>query len=437
MLNNIRINFIYFINFFFVVSCFNIAYSNIGQDSLKYGKTYRNLICAGAEYQKDALTQLITKLYKNKSDNNNQLYLCIALDHLILELYGNKKENHFSKAMMWLKKIKNEKLQNNNLVQQLINMGKTIDEDQYLSILASNLNEGNAIIKKYFSYKKNRDLSFLVSKDFNELIVSDYLPMDILIWKEPVKLYNPFNLVCLSKLWFENANNFFLELNDMKGYNLYFFLESCFYTKKYDLGLKVCNNINNDNLCKENPYAALTLAKIFYKTDKIKRANEIISKVQKNPNKAVHFNIALYIAELQQNHKSAKEYLFKYAPENISENMKDYHNIFDSSYQDRLAQYYYQILAKIYQLNGNQKAAFRCYRYVYVHSFGLDMSKYNPEYLANIISTSLNQDGSRNLLDEYLLRPPGKTGPKTFIDICPGSYSLMYYFGLINIAQNL
>jgi len=421
----------------FIVCSFILIYmmpltTAFSQESkgLSYWQTanvYKIFADTAARYQKAALIRIKSRIDKD-SDILNKINFYIALDHLILAKYNTQTNNHLNDAIAHFKKAQ---VNNINTATKALSSLQNMDMNKCISILNNPNLKGNKLIHIYLKYLETGKVSYLDTTNLNSLIKDDYDTIKISLWKEPLKLYNPFTWYCLSQLFFEKSRLFFEKEDLSKNNSLYFMLDTYNALKKYENSVAKYNDPRFKNLIQKNHYITIKLAESFFKLNNKEQANALIQKIQLKCSAYVHFEIAHYISEVLNDSFSAKQYLFKNAPDDISPRFRDYHHLSDSTAQNIKNSHYYRTLGKIYKQTSNLKASFRCFYYVYRHSFGLDMSQYDPKYLAYIISTALNQN-VRPLLDEYLLRPPGKFGTKSFIDMYPGAYALMYYFGCLN-----
>ena len=388
----------------------------------------QTLVDATARYQQAALSKLQLKMKKNVSVSG-KLNFYIALDYLIMARYASYKNNYMSLATNHLNR---SHIKNNLSMIQSLTAIQSDDIKNCLSIFENPIFTGNKIIQIYLKYIKTKDTNYLNTKLLNNLIVNDHDSIETPLWKDTIRLYNPFTWVCMCDLIFEKIRLYYEKTDLTQGHNLYFLLDSLNALKRFKQTIEHANNSELNILFKDNHFLTLKLAEAYYSLNQKEQANTLIQKLKSEKcSDYVHFEIAHYHSKALNDPISAKQYLFIHAPQKISPHLQDYHHLSDSTSHDEISGFYYRTLGKIYKNSGNLSAAFRCFYYVYRHSSGLDMKDYDPKYIANIISTALNQN-VRPLLEEYLLRPPGRFGPKCYVEMYPACYAIMYYYGCLN-----
>ena len=386
------------------------------------------LIDATARYQQSALFKMQSKMKKDTSISQ-KLNFYIALDYLIMERYATYKNDYLDLAINYLKQ---SHIQNNPSILKSLTLVHSNDIQKCLSVFENPIFTGNKIIHIYLKYLKTRDISYLDTDTLNKLIIDDHDSIETPFWNDTIRLYNPFTWICLCELYFEKSRQFYEKTDLTQGNNLYFLLDALNALKKFEQTLEQVNTPGLKTVFKHNHFLILKAAEAYYKLNQKEQADALIQKlVSGKCSDYVHFEIAHYHSKILNDPISAKQYLFKHVPQKISPQLQDYHHLSDSTSHDEISGFYYRTLAKIYKNSGNLSAAFRCFYYVYRHSSGLDMEQYDPKYIANVISTALNQN-VRPLLEEYLLRPPGRFGPKCYVEMYPACYAIMYYYGCLN-----
>ncbi len=209
------------------------AYAKEGETAWRTGKVYKNLVSAGAKYQLEALDRILQKTDEHNPAIRHMLFF-MGLDHLVLSMYGPDRKHHLKKASAAFDKAGNPGIKA-NLTRQLQALVKEISQPgkqeiqsiqkQVLNILGQEKIPGNFLIRTYQDYKKTRQLPPLGTEHFATLIKEDYFPLKIQAWQNPLKLYNPLNLICLSQMWLEKAR-ISLDSSKMNYRNLYYLLDS-------------------------------------------------------------------------------------------------------------------------------------------------------------------------------------------------------------------
>ena len=425
-----------------------ISYNNISNNnankllekarlSYEKGIVYQNLIPAFAKYQQEALSKILFNL-KTINKEIDILYFHSCLDNIILSVVTPFKEKFLKKAASFIQKVKHKQLYNEgykklNIIIKNLSKSEVMKQDELFEILVCQLNDltvfSNRIIKHYIEFKNNK-------KDFyfedDQIFQNDFQPLKIKIWSDELRLYNPLTLYCASQIYLNNAYQIYQKADKLSNH-MYYYINSMFLLKKYKDIILSCEDKKYKHICESQPFILFKKAISYHKINDKKKSEKCIKKIMQIDNIFINIEYSLFIAEVKRNINNAINYLLLHAPDEINEKYRDYHNLTDSrgfSNDEYHQVYYYRTLGQLYQLNGNEDAAFRCLYFTFQHSHGLNIKKIDPVYISKLIYLALNQN-VRPLLNQYLLRPPSKSKTKSFIDYYPGCFPLMYYLGCI------
>ena len=394
------------------------TYQMDAETAWRKGKVYKYLIPAAARYQLKALNSITKKIDKN-SHALKHIFFYMALDHIILSLFDKPyKKFHLNEATKFLNKI----MPDDNIFQiaAITEMIEQIAKQQQYETH----NFTNKLIELFRTNQDSNVDLFEKEKSFK----TDFISLSIGIWDEKLILYNPINLIDLSNKFLDQACMKYKDSPNKR--NLFYLLDSLYLMEKYNEMIKIQKNPNNSIIFKTSPYHLLKVTSAYEKQGNMAKVNQNIKQFNFE-NKYLFFEYALFIAEVKDQADDARNIILQNKPKTISPKLSDYHFLKDSRFfSDTTEIMYYRTLGKIYLYQGNKNAAFSCLYYTYDQSFGLEIKKYDPFFLSIFIDLALNQN-VRPILEEYILRPPDSFGAKSFIDLYPGAYPIMYYYGVI------
>jgi len=430
------------------------------------GMVYKELATATARYQLEALNGIWELLPEEeiKTTTSAYLHFYMGMDHLILGVCGAAETAHlkkavseFEKAMEWQGEKqatavfdKKSAIRLKNLAIDTLQVDTANDRTRGLiDILDKGLSlpvKGNRLLSEFSTIRKqivDRPLP-MADDDFSRKLVEDCIEIKIPSLKESIKLYNPLNTICLSRLWFEAARRCYLQVKQKTVDALYFFPDTLYELGKYRESIEMIETLEKKE---KDPLFVLRKAAAYAKLRETDpedlHTGRYIGVTEKNRERKDLFYLpleyALFLAEVKNSPRKAREYLMASAPDAMDSKEKDCAFFRGSrGFGGAVARlYYYRTLGRIYQVLGDADAAFRCLYYTYQQSEGINMKNIDPIFIARLIDTAFKQN-KRPLLDEYLLRPPvGEKGDqvKSYVDLYPGCYPVMYYWGLLTGLQ--
>ncbi len=420
------------------------------RDSYIKGKVYKNLISTVASYQLYAIDTILYGV-EEKTASLRTFEFYRGLDYLVLGINALEEINRIeflTKAAGVFKGLKAkypsasvgdiEKADKLSIITKEMLEGELKTphaEEEVLRVFSDQEKNGNKIITLYLKSNRSKGFGDTVKLLTPDLIEGDYTEIAVPGQREPVRLYNPMTTYCLSKILLtESIADLKRALTSYKY--LHYLLDALLLLERHAEIIRDFKKLRKQaGKSGTPPYIELQLASAYLISGDRKRASELIDYFLKSGKSYIHGLYAVMImSEINSDYKGAHRYLMDNPPFDMPDSMKACRTFSGSrgfAKKERALRFYYRSMARIYQISGDMESAFNCYYFTYRHSHGLKADRYDPVFLARMIDTALEQD-VRPLLDEYLLRPPGDGSVKSFIDLYPGAYPIMYYWGLIN-----